>query len=87
MAVRRVVMDRLFSMPGLGYTREEQAQQQELLRLIREYQRALQEYSRFFSDIGSESIQRLRDKFKQRSDQRGSDRFCQNTLRYLGDNL
>ena len=56
--------DRLFSAPGLGYTREEQAQLQTLMRLIREYQRAVQEYSRFFSNIGRESVERLREKLR-----------------------
>lgn len=60
-------MDRLFSAPGLGYTREEQAQQQQLLRLIAEYKRALQEYSQFFTVIGNESVKRLRDKLTQKS--------------------
>jgi len=60
-------LNRLFSAPGLGYSREEQQQQQKLLQLMREYQQALQDYSRFFSDIGNESIQRLRDRLKQNS--------------------
>lgn len=60
-------MERLFSAPGLGYSREEQAQQQKLLELFAEYRRALQEYSRFFTDIGSESVKRLRDRLGQRT--------------------
>lgn len=52
--------ERLFSVPGLGYTREEQEKLLELLRLIREYQRALREYSDFFANIATESVERLR---------------------------
>jgi len=60
-------MNRLLSAPGLGYTREEQAQQQELMRLIAEYKRALQAYNRFFTDIGSESVKRLHEKLEHKS--------------------
>lgn len=59
--------ERLFSVPGLGYSREEQARLQELMQLIRQYQLALQEYSRFFSGIGSESVGRLRETLRQKA--------------------
>lgn len=57
--------ERLFSVPGLGYSGEEQEKLLELMRLIREYQRALQAYSHFFNRIAHESIDRLREKLTQ----------------------
>lgn len=48
-------------MPGTGFSREEQADQQRLLQLLHKYLQALQEYRRFFSRIGRESTARLRD--------------------------
>jgi class III poly(R)-hydroxyalkanoic acid synthase PhaE subunit len=54
-------MERMLSAPGLGYTREEQAQYQDLMRRGLEYQRALQEYMAFFAKLGVKSVQRLRD--------------------------
>lgn len=59
--------ERLFSVPGLGYSQQEQAHLQELMRLIRGYQRALHEYSQFFSGIGSESVERLRETFRRKA--------------------
>ena len=52
---------RFFSVPGTGFSREEQADQQRLLQLLHKYLQALQEYRRFFSRIGRESTARLRD--------------------------
>jgi polyhydroxyalkanoate synthase subunit PhaE len=54
-------MDRMLSAPGLGYTREEQAQYQDLMRRNLDYQRAMQEYMGFFGKLGVKSVQRLRD--------------------------
>jgi class III poly(R)-hydroxyalkanoic acid synthase PhaE subunit len=53
-------VDKVLSAPGLGYTREEQSQYQDLIRRSLDYQRALQEYMSFFSGMGMKSIQRMR---------------------------
>jgi class III poly(R)-hydroxyalkanoic acid synthase PhaE subunit len=52
---------RFLSAPGLGYTREEQSQYQDLMRKTLDYQRALQEYMAFFSHIGVKSTDRMRE--------------------------
>jgi class III poly(R)-hydroxyalkanoic acid synthase PhaE subunit len=52
---------RFLSAPGLGYTREEQSQYQDLMRKTLDYQRALQEYMSFFSHIGVKSTDRMRE--------------------------
>lgn len=54
-------LNQALSAPGLGYTREEQAQYQDLLRRGIEYQQALQEYLQFFSGLGVKSVGRMRD--------------------------
>jgi polyhydroxyalkanoate synthase subunit PhaE len=54
-------LNQALSAPGLGYTREEQAQYQDLVRRGIEYQQALQEYLQFFSGLGTKSIGRMRD--------------------------
>jgi len=54
-------LHRFLSAPGLGYTREEQAQYQDLVRRTLEYQRALQQYMAFFSHIGVKSTDRMRE--------------------------
>lgn len=54
--------ERFLSAPGLGYTREEQTQQKEIVRVMMEYQRALQDYMQFFSNLGSLSVDRMRKK-------------------------
>ncbi len=53
-------LNRILSAPGLGYTREEQTQYQELMRHGVDYQRAQQEYMGFFSHIGIKSTDRMR---------------------------
>jgi len=53
-------LERLLSVAGLGYLREEQGRQQQLMQKLVEYQRALQEYSQFFSDLGVRSVDRMR---------------------------
>lgn len=55
-------LERFLSAPGLGYSREEQGQQQQMILKVAEYQRALQEYSQFFSNIGVQSVDRMRSK-------------------------
>ena len=54
--------ERFLSAPGLGYTREEQTQQKEIVRMMMEYQRALQDYMQFFSNLGAQSVERMRKK-------------------------
>ncbi len=54
--------ERFLSAPGLGYTREEQSQQQEMVRVMMDYQRGLQDYMQFFSNLGSQSVERMRQK-------------------------
>ena len=55
-------LDRFLSAPGLGYTREEERQYKKLTQRVVEYQRALGDYMRFFSNLGLLSANRLRDK-------------------------
>ncbi|EXJ13847.1 class III poly(R)-hydroxyalkanoic acid synthase subunit PhaE [Imhoffiella purpurea] len=52
-------LDRALSAPGLGYSREEQSQYQELMRSSMEYQSALQEYTGFYSKLGMKSVERM----------------------------
>ncbi|MBK1719043.1 class III poly(R)-hydroxyalkanoic acid synthase subunit PhaE [Thiocystis violacea] len=52
-------LDRALSAPGLGYTREEQSQYQELMRSALDYQAAQQEYSNFYSGLGMKSVERM----------------------------
>lgn len=56
-----VHFERLMSAPGLGYTRVEQRQQKEMVRRVMDYQRALQEYVGFFSNLGALSVDRMRE--------------------------
>jgi len=58
-------LNRFLSAPGLGYTREEQGQYQELTRCGMEYQQAMQAYMQFFSGLGLKSVERMRDKLGQ----------------------
>lgn len=53
-------VDRILSAPGLGYTREEQARYQDLIRRSLEYQSALNEYNGFFGQLGVKSLERMR---------------------------
>lgn len=52
-------LERALSAPGLGYTREEQAQYQELTRAALEYQAAYQDYVAFYQRLGLKSIERM----------------------------
>jgi len=52
-------LNRVLSAPGLGYTREEQSQYQELIRAAIDYQQALQEYSGFYARLGVKSVERM----------------------------
>ena len=60
-------LERMLSAPGLGYTREQQAQYQQLARCGLDYQRAFAEYAGFFSRLGLRSVERLRELLQQRS--------------------
>jgi len=53
-------VERVLSAPGLGYTREEQGQYQDLIRRSLSYQRALQDYLGFYSKLGVKSVERMR---------------------------
>lgn len=52
-------IDRMLSIPGLGITREDQEQQQEMARRLGAYQKAFQEYTQFFSELGVLSVDRM----------------------------
>lgn len=55
-------LHRFLSAPGLGYSREEQGQYQDLIRRNMDYQRAQQEYVEFFNGLGTKSVERMREK-------------------------
>ncbi len=61
-------LEQMLSAPGLGYSREEQAQYQDLMRAGIDYQRAFQDYSGFFNQLGVKALQRLRDLLQQKSE-------------------
>ena len=54
-------VDKMLSAPGLGYTREEQGQYQELARANLIYQKALREYLQFYNQLGTKSVSRMRE--------------------------
>ena len=54
-------IDRILAAPGLGYTRENQAQYQSLGQAVMEYQEAMTEYSLFFSSLGEKSVRQLQE--------------------------
>jgi class III poly(R)-hydroxyalkanoic acid synthase PhaE subunit len=60
-------LEQMLSAPGLGYTREEQAQYQDLMRAGLDYQRAFQAYSSFFNQLGIKALNQLRDLLQQKS--------------------
>jgi class III poly(R)-hydroxyalkanoic acid synthase PhaE subunit len=53
-------VERVLSAPGLGYTREEQGQYQDLIRRTLDYQNALQDYLAFYAKLGVKSVERMR---------------------------
>ncbi len=61
-------LEQMLSAPGLGYSREEQAQYQDLMRAGIDYQRAFQDYSGFFNQLGIKALHRLRDLLQQKSE-------------------
>ncbi len=64
-------IERFLSAPGLGYMREEEGQYKQLMQRGMEYQRALTEYMRFFSNLGMLSVNRLREKVQELVDEGG----------------
>ena len=61
----RSKLDRVLGAPGLGYTREEQGQYQELGRAVVDYHETLAEYLGFFSKMGVGSVERLQWQIKE----------------------
>ena len=57
-------LHRFFSAPGLGYTREEQSQYQDLVRRSLQYQSAMHDYTQFFSNLGIKSAERMRERLE-----------------------
>ena len=55
-------IDRFLSAPGLGYMREEEGQYKKMMQRAVDYQRALGDYMRFFSNLGLLSVERSRQK-------------------------
>jgi class III poly(R)-hydroxyalkanoic acid synthase PhaE subunit len=55
--------------PGLGYTREDEDQVKQLIQASIEYQKKLLAYNQFFSDLGSESLQRMKAKIQALAEQ------------------
>jgi class III poly(R)-hydroxyalkanoic acid synthase PhaE subunit len=55
----RSKLDRVLGAPGLGYTREEQGQYQDLTRAVLDYHETLAEYLGFFSKMGVGAVERL----------------------------
>jgi class III poly(R)-hydroxyalkanoic acid synthase PhaE subunit len=55
-------LDKFFNTPGLGYSREEEGQYKELMQRGLAYQKAMGEYSKFFSNLGMLSVERMRRK-------------------------
>lgn len=55
-------LHRLLSAPGLGYTREQQSQYNELARQALQYQNAVYDYMQFFSKLGLKSSERMRER-------------------------
>jgi class III poly(R)-hydroxyalkanoic acid synthase PhaE subunit len=57
-------LHRFLSAPGLGYAREEHGQYQDLVRRGINYQNTLQEYMKFFSNLGLKSAERMRERLE-----------------------
>ncbi|PQJ95671.1 class III poly(R)-hydroxyalkanoic acid synthase subunit PhaE [Chromatium okenii] len=58
-------LHRALAAPGLGYTREEQGQYQDLIRRSMDYQAALQEYIGFYNQLGMKSVQRMAQRLQE----------------------
>jgi class III poly(R)-hydroxyalkanoic acid synthase PhaE subunit len=59
---------RFLSVPGVGYTREWQEQAQRGMRLLLDYERALQEYTQLHSKAGIDTLERLSKKIIDRAE-------------------
>lgn len=64
-------LQKMLSTPGLGYTRETQSDVQKLTRLSIEYLEAQRKYSAFYIDMSRESIDTMRDRLQERSQEGG----------------
>jgi polyhydroxyalkanoate synthase subunit PhaE len=62
---------RFLSVPGVGYTREWQEQAQRGVRLLLDYERALQEYTQLLSKAGIDTLERLSKKVIDRAKKGG----------------
>ena len=58
----RSKLDEVLSAPGLGYTRESQADIQQFTRLALEYQQAQERYNHFFVEMSKQSLDAMRDR-------------------------
>ena len=58
----RAKLDEVLSAPGLGYTRESQADLQQFARLFLEYQKAQHSYYHFFVEMSKRSLDAMRDR-------------------------
>ncbi len=59
-------LERMLAIPGLGYTREHQEQLQKLGSLMIAYQKAFNEYTVAYADMGKRSIERVKARLKER---------------------
>lgn len=55
-------VDRLFSVPGVGYTREYQEESQRLAKLVVDYQQASGRYYEIFTQMNQKSLDLMRDR-------------------------
>ncbi|MGH8510959.1 MAG: class III poly(R)-hydroxyalkanoic acid synthase subunit PhaE [Gammaproteobacteria bacterium] len=62
-------LDQFLSMPAVGYMREWQERTQGGMRLTKDYQRALQEYSQAHGRLGVDALERLAAKIIERAEQ------------------
>lgn len=59
-------LERMLTIPGLGYTREHQEQLQKLGSLMLAYQKAFNAYTAAYADVGKQSIERVKARLKER---------------------
>ena len=62
------LFEKLLDAPGLGYTREDENRYKQLMQAALHYQHAMMDYNRFFADMGTQSINCMKDKVKQVAD-------------------
>jgi len=62
----RAKLDEVLSAPGLGYTRESQADVKQFARLLLDYQTAQQSYTHFFVEMGRQSLDAMRERLMAR---------------------